>query len=126
MRREAEIYEILSASEELQCAIPAYYGYSDHLGVAMVCLGMEGPDLDDLGIENLSEELKLSALESLRQLNQAGLLHNDLELRNIVQSRQDPNRAKIIDFGRAAFSDDAFLLQQQMKDLKFLLWPTPK
>ena len=106
--------------------IPCYYGYSTHLGVSMLCLSMEGSDFDDLGIENLPEELKMAAMESLQQLSQSGLLHNDLALRNIVQSRNDPKRAKIIDFGRADFSDDELLLQEQTEYLKFLLCPPPK
>jgi tRNA A-37 threonylcarbamoyl transferase component Bud32 len=87
---------------------------------------MEGTDFDDMGIENLSEELKMSAVKSLRRLSQSGLLHNDVALRNIVQSRNDPKRAKILDFGRAEFSDDERLLQKQTEDLKFLLCPPPK
>jgi hypothetical protein len=30
-------------------------------------------------------------------LSDAGVLHNDIALRNFVRSRDDPNRAKIID-----------------------------
>jgi predicted Ser/Thr protein kinase len=122
MHREAEIYEVLSTKEDLQCAIPSFRGYSTHLGVPLLCLGMEGSDFEDIGIENLSEELKLSAVESLWRLARCGLLHHDIALRNIVQTKGDPQSAKIIDFGRAEFSDDEMLLQKQVQDLKAILF----
>ena len=74
-----------------------------------------------IGLENISQELKLSAVHSVRLLSEAGVLHNDLELRNIVQSKDDPCRAKIIDFGRASFSSDTGLLTKQVERIKYIL-----
>ena len=63
----------------------------------------------------------MSAVESLQLLSQAGLLHNDLALRNIVQSKKNPNHAKIIDFGRAGFTEDRQLFQDQVETLETIL-----
>ena len=101
MANEAGVYTVLAANESVQEAIPRFYGHSTHLDVAMTCLEREIDDFDDIGLENVSEELKLSAVRAVRLLSEAGVLHNDLELRNIVQSRDDTCQAKIIDFGRA-------------------------
>jgi hypothetical protein len=62
-----------------------FHGFSTHLGVPLLCLALEGPDSEDIGVENLPHELKVSAVESLQLLSQAGLLHHDLALRNIAQ-----------------------------------------
>ena len=91
------------------------------VGVGMICIGREMDDFEDIGIENLSEELKLSAVRAASLLSDAGVLHNDLELRNIVQSRADPCCAKIIDFGRAVFTPDQRLLASQVDRIKNLL-----
>jgi tRNA A-37 threonylcarbamoyl transferase component Bud32 len=60
-------------------------------------------------------------VRGVQALSQAGILHNDLELQNIVRSKDDPNRAKIIDLGRAKFSDDEERLSEQVEDAKALL-----
>lgn len=121
MANEAQLYAALAENQAVQDAIPRFYGYSTHLGVAMTCLDREGDDFDDIGVENVSEELKQSAVRAVCLLGEAGVLHNDLELRNIVQSRNDPCQAKIIDFGRAIFSSDKQLLTQQVERIKYLL-----
>ena len=82
---------------------------------------MEGSNFDDIGLENISQELKESAVRSMRRLSMSGVLHNDVALRNIVQSKDDPRRAKIIDFGLATFSDADFQLQKQVYSLERLL-----
>lgn len=121
MAHEAEVYAALADSEAVQEAIVAFHGHSSHLGVAMTCVGWEMDDLDDIGLENVSEALKHSAVRAVGLLSDAGVLHNDLELRNIVQSRDDPDRAKIIDFGRAVFTSDQRLLAEQVERIKILL-----
>ena len=121
MANEAKVYTAVAENEAVQCAIPKFFGYSTHLGVGMICIGREMDDFEDIGIENLSEELKLSAVRAASLLSDAGVLHNDLELRNIVQSRADPCCAKIIDFGRAVFSTDTNLLRKQVERVKKLL-----
>ncbi|KAL3912559.1 MAG: hypothetical protein SGILL_006832 [Bacillariaceae sp.] len=121
MANEATVYTALAENEAVQCGIPNFFGYSTHLGVGMICIGREMDDFEDIGIENLSKELKLSAVRAASLLSDAGVLHNDLELRNIVQSRADPCCAKIIDFGRAVFSTDTNLLRKQVERVKILL-----
>ena len=121
MANEAEVYVALASNKAVQEAIPEFHGHSTHLGVAMTCLGREMDDLDDIGLENVPEELKQSAVRAVCLLSEAGVLHNDLELRNIVQSRNDPCRAKIVDFGRAVFSSDKQLLTEQVERTKYLL-----
>ena len=121
MEREANIYKQLCKEKSTKNAIAKFYGYSRHLGVAILCTDKQGADFEDIGVENLSLELKLSAVESLRVLSHAGLVHNDLALRNIVQSKTDPNQAKIIDFGRAEFTDNQQLQEEQIQHLQQLL-----
>jgi RIO-like serine/threonine protein kinase len=115
MEHEAFIYKKLSSSRAAQGAVPSFR-FSKHIGVAR-----EGVDFDDIGIENIPLQLKLSAIESLQAVSAVGILHGDLALRNIVQSREDPDRAKIIDFGRAEVSTDSIALQYQVKSLKAML-----
>jgi serine/threonine protein kinase len=121
IRHEALVYERLSRMKGFNNAVPSFHGYSSHPGVALLCLSREGPDFEDLGCENISRDLKMSAVDSLQCLSDAGILHGDLALRNVVQSRENPNQAKIIDFGRARFSSDRLALQEQVDALKILL-----
>jgi tRNA A-37 threonylcarbamoyl transferase component Bud32 len=121
MASEAYIYAALGDNQAVQEAVVAFHGHSTHLGVAMTCIEREMDDLDDIGLEHVSEALKRSAVHAVSLLSDAGLLHNDLELRNIVQSKDDPDRAKIIDFGRAVFTSDQHLLAEQVKRVKSLL-----
>ena len=60
-------------------------------------------------------------MSGIELLSKAGVLHNDIALRNIVQSKDDPTRAKIIDLGRAVFSKDKERLSEQIERIKFLL-----
>jgi tRNA A-37 threonylcarbamoyl transferase component Bud32 len=121
MENEAKLYDAITGKAGLVEFLPRFRGYSTHMGVAMTYLERESDDFDDIGAENLSEELNQSAVRGVQALSQAGILHNDLELRNIVRSKDDPNRAKIIDLGRANFSDDEERLSEHVEDAKALL-----
>jgi predicted Ser/Thr protein kinase len=121
MAQEAAMYAALEGNQAVQEVIPRFRGHSTHLGVAMTCLEKELDDFDDIGLENLSDSLKQSAVHAMQVLSEAGVLHNDIELRNIVRSKRDPSRAKIIDFGRASFSGDSKLLAKQIERIKILL-----
>ena len=102
--------------------IPRFYGHSTHWGVAMTCLEKERDDFEDNGLENLSYKLNLSALRCVQVMSDAGILHNDLALRNFVQSRTDPtNKAKLIDLGRARFCTDTKRLTEQVELTKQIL-----
>jgi len=87
----------------------------------MACVERELDDFEDLGLANVSVKLRQSAVHAIETLSKAGVLHNDIELRNIVQSRSDPDRAKIIDFGRASLSQDKKRLADQVDHMKHLL-----
>ena len=65
-----------------------------------LAVGGGGANFEDIGLENISNDLELSAIESLDMLSSLGILHGDLALRNIVVSRENSSRAKFIDFGR--------------------------
>ena len=121
MANEAAVYKALEGNPALKEVILRFHGYSDHLGVAMTCVDKELDDFEDIGLENLSLALKHSAVRAIELLSEAGVLHNDIELRNFVQSKRDPTLAKIIDFGRASFSSDPKLLLQQVEWTKTLL-----
>jgi len=121
MANEAAIYEALEGNEAVQKVIPCFRGHSTHLGVAMTCVEKELDDFDDIGLENLSGVLRRSAIRAVQVLSDAGILHNDIALRNIVQSKRDPSCAKIIDFGRASFSSDRKRLAKQVERIKTLL-----
>ena len=120
MENEAAMYKAL-AKRGLGNAIPRFFGFSKHLGVAMSCLSKEMDNFDDIGVENLSRSLKESALQCVTALSSAGVLHNDVALRNFVQSRGNRERAKIIDFGRATCIDDQTALAAQVGRTKILL-----
>mmetsp|Transcript_13926 Transcript_13926/g.16095 ORF Transcript_13926/g.16095 Transcript_13926/m.16095 type:complete len:514 (-) Transcript_13926:343-1884(-) len=121
LSNEASMYAALEGNAAVQEVIPRFYGHSTHLGVAMSCLEKEGDDLEDIGLEQVSAALKLSAVYAVRVLSEAGVLHNDLALRNIVQSKDDPDQAKVIDFGRSVFSSDQKSLADQVEWAKTLL-----
>jgi hypothetical protein len=87
MEQEALINRKLSNLSPAKDAAPSFHGFSTPIGVALLCLGREGIDFDDIGLENMSMQLKLSAIDSLQALSAVGILHGDLALRNIVQSR---------------------------------------
>lgn len=96
------------------------------MGMAMTCVDREMDDFDDIGLETVSDSLKESAVRGVEALSEAGVLHNDIELRNIVQCRKDPTHAKIIDLGRAVFSKDHRRLTEQMERVKFILGLTTR
>jgi hypothetical protein len=123
MKQEVLVYRKLLSSNTFVAknAIPSFHGFSTHTGVPMLCIGREGEDFDDIGIENLSMPLKLSAVKSFQAVSDAGILHGDLALRNIVQSRENPDHAKIIDFGRAELSNDKRALREQVEELREML-----
>jgi hypothetical protein len=121
MSHEANMYAALEGHKAVQEVIPRFHGHSTHLGVAMTCVEKEKDDFDDMGLENVSEALKQSAVYAVSVLSEAGVLHNDLALRNFVQSKDDPDRAKVIDFGRSAFSSDQQSLADQVEWAKTLL-----
>ena len=123
MEQEAMVYRNLTCSRSFIAtnATPSFHGFCTRDGVAMLCLGREGDDFDDIGIENISMPLKLSAVRSLQAVSDAGILHGDVALRNVVQSKENPEHAKIIDFGRARFSKDKRALREQVEELKDML-----
>lgn len=120
MRHEAHVYQEL---QNTVCArfIPTFYGFDESLGVPILCVGAEDDDFEDIGLENLPLKLRLSAMEGIRALSACGWCHGDLELRNIVRARDDPTRAKIIDFGKSHWTKDKTLLAAQVSDAAFLL-----
>lgn len=121
LENEAAVYGHMLANKVDPGAIPAFFGCSDHVGVPLLCLGMEGSSFDDIGLSNLTLSLKESAVQALQAISNVGVLHGDLALRNIVQSRADPNKAKIVDFGRAVLTDDEDLLDGQVESVKRML-----
>lgn len=114
MANEVAILKALEDNSAVQKVIPRFYGHHRRWGVSLSVFGKELDDLDDIGLENLSDKLKHSAVQAVEVLSKAGILHNDIELRNFVQSKEDPNCAKIIDFGRATFSSDSRRLAKQV------------
>ena len=121
MLHEAKMYAILERLPGVREVIPRFYGFSNHLGVSMICTERELDDFEDIGLENLSESAKQSAVRAVEVLSEAGVLHKDIALRNIVLSKDDQNRAKIIDFGRALLSSERGLLADQVKTVQRLL-----
>lgn len=121
MANEAKMYRELAARSDLDGVLPRFRGYSTHLGVGMTCIERQLDDFDDIGLENLSDELKQSALRCVKALSKAGVLHGDIALRNMVQSRDDPSQAKIIDLGRAVFCKNKELLADQIERVNILL-----
>lgn len=111
LENEAKIYShLLNNGAGTGEAVPYFFGLSSHYRVPVLCLGLEGPSFEEIGLDSLSSSLKWSAIDSLLFVGRAGVLHGDLALRNIVQSKNDPTRAKIIDFGRACVTEDKSLL----------------
>eukprot|EP00977_Amphora_coffeiformis_P017981 scaffold6064_cov173-Amphora_coffeaeformis.AAC.10 len=121
MANEAAMYEAMEGNHTTREVIPRFHGHSRHLGVAMTCIEKELDDFYDIGLENLSDALKRSAVRAVQVLSDAGILHNDIELRNIVQSKKDRDCAQIIDLGRASFSSDSKRLKEQVEWVKKLL-----
>lgn len=72
-------------------------------------------------ILNLSKELKSAALKSMQRLSAIGVLHGDVALQNVVQSKSSSQKAKIVDFSRSSVSSDQDLFQGQVKHLRHLL-----
>ena len=118
---EAAIYKMLRRNTATKGVVPEYHGISVHLGVAMACVERELDDFEDLGLANVSVKLRQSAVHAIETLSKAGVLHNDIELRNIVKSSSDPECAKIIDFGRASLSQDKKRLADQVDHMKHQL-----
>jgi hypothetical protein len=121
MEQEAATYEFVQEQDPNCDAVPAFFGMSDHPGVPLILLSMEGPSFEEIGPENLSNELKKSAVESLRCLATMGIWHGDIALRNVVQSKSNQQKAKIVDFGRSSICSDQTLLNGQVDTLERLL-----
>lgn len=121
IKQEAATYEFVQEQDPNCDAVPAFFGMSDHPGVPLILLSMEGPSFEEIGLENLSNELKKSAVESLLCLATMGILHGDVALRNVVQSKSNQQKAKIIDFGLSSICSDQTLLRWQVDLLERLL-----
>lgn len=121
LEHEAVMYEHMVDKGVDSEAIPTFFGFSDHVGVPLICIGLEGSNFEDIGLVNLTESLKQSAVQSLQAVSNVGVLHGDLALRNIVQSKTDPTKAKIVDFGHAIVTEDKELLEGQVENLKQML-----
>jgi hypothetical protein len=109
MKCEAAVYAIISS----KCAdvAPRFIGYGTIAYAPSLAVEFEGASFEELGLENVSRELRLSAMAQLHTLHeQAAVLHGDVRLGNIVCARADPTRAKLIDFGQSTISGVA---QQQ-------------
>ena len=77
-----------------------------HLGVAMSCLSWEGAGqfgryLEWKAYQNRSR--RKSAMQCVRRCSELSVLHNDIELRSFVQRRENPERAKVVDFRACHF-----------------------
>ena len=83
MQHETEMYEAL-VDADLGDVIPRFRGYSTYLGVATSCVGRGLDDFDDIGLDNLSDSLQESAIHCVMPLSSSGVLHNDIDLRNIT------------------------------------------
>lgn len=120
LRHEARMYGVLQISACAD-AVPEFFGFSERYGVPLLCVAAEGEDFEDIGLENLSSDLKHSAVQALQRLSNCGVLHGDLALRNIVQCQHNHGHAKFIDFGRAQTTKNTVLLDAQVTALKNML-----
>jgi tRNA A-37 threonylcarbamoyl transferase component Bud32 len=120
LRNEAAMYAYLKTTP---CAafIPSFHGLDESSGVPMMCTGAEDLDFEEIGQENLPLKLTRSALRAVTSLREQGVYHGDLALRNIVRSRQNPHRAKLIDFGRSSVTNDPMLLDEQIERARSIL-----
>lgn len=117
LENEVAVYRHLQAQK---CTgVPVFYGCSDRLGL---CVERGESDFEDIGIENISSDLKQSAMQVMGELSRCGVLHGDVALRNFVRSTGDPNKALVIDFGRARLVKDTKMLEQQVVALQTLLY----
>lgn len=64
--RYTEAFEGNRATKEV---IPSLHGHSRHLGVAMTCIAKELDDFDNIGLKNLSDALKRSAVRAVEVLS---------------------------------------------------------
>ncbi|KAK7031577.1 hypothetical protein R3P38DRAFT_3393474 [Favolaschia claudopus] len=94
LRKEGSIYEGL-AKADLDGITPRYYGtFENDLGTVFLVLEDGGEKVDKL--EKLPEEQRQKLFAKAKALHQVGVIHNDLERRNLVQ---DPSgEVTIIDF----------------------------
>jgi tRNA A-37 threonylcarbamoyl transferase component Bud32 len=120
LQHEARIYRILM-NAACADAVPEFFGFSDRYGVPLLCVAAEGDDFEDIGLENISSDLKHSAVAALERISECGILHGDLAMRNIVRSRHRHESAKFIDFGRAQTTKNTKLLDAQVIALKNML-----
>ena len=123
MEQEAVIYKRLSMQPLQQTKIaPRFHGHSKHFGVPIICLDREGPSFDEIvRLGKIDEDLKKSALAAVQSLSKAGVIHGDLALRNMVQSKNDAKTALLIDFGRSYFSENLAELNKQCSVARTLL-----
>ena len=103
MDAEVEIYRHLA---ELQGkVIPEFYGYVDFNGLFRALVLEDcGEEISEADMENYKTELR----SHLEQIHAAGILHGDVETRNILIKRQesDPSvQLRIIDFSHAKLVD---------------------
>ena len=87
LEREAKMHVEPQKDNTIAQVVPRFYGFSRHWGVPILCLEQEGDDFDDLGLYTSSLPTRESALSDVREVCGAGILHNDLALRNFVVSR---------------------------------------
>jgi uncharacterized membrane protein YgcG len=120
MERETEIYMLLVRSGCSDVA-PHFIGFGKISCADCLCVEAEGDSFEDIGLENISSDLKHSAVAALERISECGILHGDLAMRNIVRSRHRHESAKFIDFGRAQTTKNTKLLDAQVIALKNML-----
>ncbi|KAJ7089826.1 hypothetical protein B0H15DRAFT_273297 [Mycena belliarum] len=97
LRREGSVYEFLVKSGKQEIS-PRYFGtFRDNAGSVVLIIENGGTALESF--DGLPTQHRKALLEKAEQMHIFGIVHNDLEPRNIVRSAE--GELRIIDFGHA-------------------------
>ncbi|KAJ7089833.1 hypothetical protein B0H15DRAFT_273538 [Mycena belliarum] len=97
LRHEGLVYELLAKSGE-QKVSPRYFGiFEDNAGSVALIVENGGTALKSF--DGLSAQHREALFEKAEQMHTVGIVHNDLEPRNIVESAE--GELRIIDFDSA-------------------------
>jgi hypothetical protein len=120
MQSEIEMYELLLNLQGNVLPRLVFGGYLWSNFVFGIITIAYDEDLEDAGIENVSIELRLKALEYLKEIHKKKVLHNDFALRNVVLNRNRDD-IKIIDLDHAVMCEDSKLFEEEIRIAKMVL-----
>uniref|UniRef100_A9U1C1 Predicted protein n=1 Tax=Physcomitrium patens TaxID=3218 RepID=A9U1C1_PHYPA len=116
-----EVDAYLKLKEHWMVFVPPLVGYGTTADGRIVFIATELIDGSPLGPGTVTEEVATAALQALGAVHACGLLHGDVEARNIMVVRGGQPSVRLVDFGFAQCSGSRDSQKAELRKLQRLL-----